>query len=225
MSERVLIIVAHSDDESLGMGGTIVRHILDGDNVFAIALTNGVEARNKIEKNDIKLRKKASEEASLVLGFKWLNTKLFPDNKMDIVPILEVVKEVEIIKEKINPTIVYTHSYSDLNIDHQIVNRSVMTAFRPQPQEIFKEIRTFEIPSSTDYGHQKLAGIFSPNLYINITKTWHLKEKALNCYSQEMRDAPHPRSIEGLKNLALLRGNQSGVPLAECFEVLRRIER
>ncbi len=225
MSKKILLVVAHSDDETIGMGGTIANHSIAGDEIFAISLTNGVDSRDNQNNTDIDNRNKAAEEASKLLGFKWIYVRLFPDNKMDTVAILEIVKVIEKIKEEINPDIIYTHCGADLNIDHQILNKAVLTAFRPQPNETYSEIRSFEVPSSTEYGHKSSTGYFYPNLFIDITKTWKIKEKALNCYSDEIREKPHARSIEGIKNLAALRGNQSGLELAESFEVLRRILR
>ena len=123
------------------------------------------------------------------------------------------------------PDIIYTHSQADLNVDHRIVNQAVFTAFRPQPNETWEEIRSFEIPSSTDYSHPSVTSQFIPNLYINIDSTWHLKLLALKKYHLEMRPNPHSRSYEGLEGLAKLRGFQVGVKMAEAFEIIRKIER
>jgi len=221
----VLIIVSHSDDETLGMAGSIVRHVEKGDKVFAISMTDGVGSRD-INSNGAAIERiNAAKEAAKELDFEWLSGGNFPDNSMDKVGILEIVKKIEASKRLVNPNIIYTHSHADLNIDHQITCKAVLTAFRPQPLETYEEIRAFEVPSATDYGQRSITGCFQPNLYIDITRTWHRKLKALKCYSQEMRESPHPRSLEGLENLAKLRGNQCGVQFAESFEILRKIER
>ena len=132
---KVLIIVAHSDDESLGMGGAIARHKNNGEDVFAISMTNGVGSRDSINNLEIEKRLKASIEASKVLGFTWLESFDFPDNKLDSVSLLEIVKCLEKVKSSINPDLIYTHTSADLNIDHRIINQAVLTAFRPQPNE------------------------------------------------------------------------------------------
>lgn len=225
MKYKVLAVVAHSDDESIGIGGTLARHSLSGDKVFAISLTNGVSSRKCFNESDIEDRNKAAKKASSILGFEWLESGMFPDNEMDTVSLLKVAQEIESAKDKVNPDIIYTHSFSDLNIDHQIINKAVLIAFRPQPNEIYKEIRTFEVASSTEYSYKNTSGFFYPNLFVNIKNTWSLKEKALKCYENELREKPHPRSLNGIKNLALLRGNQCGLELAEGFEVVRRILR
>ena len=221
---KVLIIAAHSDDETLGIGGTIAKHHQNGDEIYAISMTDGVGART--DKSDLVIeRKNASIKASRILGFKWINSFSFPDNSMDIVPRIEVIKKIEEVKKEINPYIVYTHNSSDLNIDHRIVSEATLTAFRPQPGENWLEIRTFEVPSATDFGHKSITGTFTPNLFVDISNTIDLKIDALKKYSSEMRLKPHTRSFEGVINLAKYRGNQVGLNYAESFEIIRKIIR
>jgi LmbE family N-acetylglucosaminyl deacetylase len=224
MSEIVLVVVAHSDDESISMAGTIRKHIDSGDKVYVISMTDGVGARNRANQSLIFKRKEAANLASQILGFEWGECYDFIDNAMDSVPLLEVVKAVELAKRKYQPTLVYTHSSADLNIDHKVVANAVLTAFRPQPLEKCKEIRLFEVASSTDFGNPTITGVFNPNLFINITKNWDAKANALKAYKSEMRNYPHSRSVEGIMNLARIRGNQVGLNLAEAFEVIRKVE-
>ncbi len=224
-TSKVLIIVAHPDDETIGLGGTIAKHSYEGDEVYALAMTDGVGSRESTKETDVNNRAKAASASSTELGFKWLDILNYPDNKLDSVPLLDIVKSLEKFKRKINPQIIYTHSSSDLNIDHRIINQAVLTAFRPQPNEIWSEIRNFEIPSSTDYGHKSVTNSFYPNLYIDITAYWEMKLKALKHYSEEIREFPHSRSYEGIKNLAKYRGIQVGLKYAESFEVIRKIIR
>ena len=224
MSEVVLVFVAHSDDESISMAGTIVKHISKGDKVYVVSMTDGVSARDNADIDDIDNRKIASDVASQELGFQWGDCYNFNDNAMDGYPLIEVVKAVEKAKLKYQPTLVYTHSGADLNVDHRVVANAVLTAFRPQPNEKCKELRLFEVASATDYGNPAITGSFTPNLFVNISQEWSSKLRALEAYNAELRDYPHSRSIEGIKNLAKLRGNQIGYELAEAFEVLRKIE-
>ena len=224
MTEMVLIVVAHSDDESISMAGTITRHVSRGDKVIVVSMTDGVGARDSVRIDDASIRKVSADIASQELGFRWGECYNFNDNTLDAYPLIDVVKAVEKAKNEYDPTLVYTHSCADLNVDHRVVANAVLTAFRPQPNEKCKEIRLFEIASATDYGNPAVTGSFVPNLFIDITNNWNSKERALKAYSAEMRDYPHSRSIEGIKNLAKLRGNQIGYDLAEAFEVIRKIE-
>ena len=224
MTEIVLVIVAHSDDETISMAGTIVKHVSRGDNVIVVSMTDGVGARDGSNIYDVDSREFSADAASKELGFNWGDCYDFNDNAMDAYPLIEVVKAIEKVKNEHNPTLVYTHSGSDLNVDHRVVSNAVLTAFRPQPNEKCKEIRLFEVASATDYGNPSITGSFAPNLFVDITNKWASKERALGAYKAEMRDYPHSRSIEGIKNLAKLRGNQVGCEMAEAFEVIRKIE-
>lgn len=224
MGKKILIIVAHSDDEAIGMGGTIAKHKIKGDKVFVVSMTDGVSARNNFKNKDVANRLKAAEKSSKILGFKWFNAHNFSDNSMDKYPLLDIIKALEKDKIKLKPDLVYTHSGADLNIDHKIVSQAVLTVFRPQPNEKCKEIRFFEVASSTDYGVEAINGNFSPNLFIDISKNWQDKLTALKAYASEIRSFPHSRSLEGIKSLANRRGNQVGLSMAEAFQVIRKIE-
>lgn len=222
---KILIVVAHTDDETIGMGGTIARHVRKGDDVFCLAMTDGVAARGLISNKQTKIRQLAADTASDLLGFQWLENPLLPDNALDSLPLLQLVKLIEQAAESVSPHLIYTHSAADLNIDHATVSRAVLTAFRPQPTAMWQEIRCFETASATDYGHSAVTGIFDPNMFINIENTWSAKVTALEAYSEEMRPAPHSRSISGIESLARLRGHQVGVEYAEAFQIIRKIER
>tara|TARA_R110000824_G_C15232906_1_gene678980 strand:- start:2942 stop:3625 length:684 start_codon:yes stop_codon:yes gene_type:complete len=223
-SQNILVVAAHSDDEALGCGATIARHVAHGDNVAVISMTDGVGARDSGD-SEILSRREAAEKSSQVLGFEWAAQGNFPDNALDTVPLIDLIKFIEAVKKERQPSLVYTHSFADLNIDHRRVCQAVLTAFRPQPDEVCQEIRCFETVSATDYGQNSGACAFSPNLFINIEPFWMKKVAALEAYHLEMREVPHSRSIEGLEILAKLRGFQNGIPMAEAFEVLRKIER
>jgi LmbE family N-acetylglucosaminyl deacetylase len=222
--QTVLVIVAHTDDEVLGAGGSIAKHSATGDVVYAVAMTDGVSARG-VSHTAKKYRYSASKRAAEILGFTWLANGGFEDNEMDATPLLRIVQFIETIKKEISPDIIYTQCGADLNIDHRIVNQATLTAFRPIPDEDWTEIRAFEVPSATDYGHRSLGSIFCPNLFIDITEFFEKKMAALAAYQDEMRESPSSRSYEGIENMAKYRGNQAGVFYAEAFEILRKIIR
>ena len=222
---NILVVVAHSDDETIGLGATIKRHILLGDFVSVVSMTDGVGARDKTQSGETLLRAESARLASTTLGFSWVAQYDFKDNGLDDYPLLEIVKSIEKLKSTIKPDIIYTHSSADLNIDHRVVLNAVLTAFRPQPHESCTEIRLFEVASATDYGSTSVTGVFEPNLFVNVTDTWEAKEAALQAYKNELREYPHSRSLPAIKNLAKIRGNQVGLLMAEAFQVIRKIER
>ena len=226
---KILVVVAHSGDETFGCGGTSAHHVRNNDKVFCISFTNGVGVRFDNNKNEyeIKKRKASALKAQKILGFRWLEEYCadFPDNSLDTVSMLELIKIIEQTKKKIKPDIIYTHSNTDLNVDHRKISEATVVAFRPQPGENWKEIRFFEIPSSTEYSDGLNFDDFKPNLFINIKTTLKKKLTALKAYSSELRDYPHPRSLKGIKVLAQHRGVQNGLEYAEAFKVVKKIVR
>lgn len=141
------------------------------------------------------------------------------DQRFDTIPFLDIVQYIEGIVKEVEPDIIYTHFEGDLNLDHQIIARAVKTACRPLPQSTVREIYSFEIPSSTEWGYG-----FNPNVFVDISDTFEEKLKALKPYKDEMRDYPHPRSVTAMGILAMYRGASCGVELAEAFCLIREIK-
>ncbi|MCL1093802.1 PIG-L deacetylase family protein [Shewanella kaireitica] len=222
MSNSVLVVVAHADDEVLGCGGTIARHVKHGDLVTVVFMTDGVSSRlnSNAELGDI--RNNAANNALSILGVENVHSYAFPDNKMDSVPLLEVAQAIEKVLNVCNPNIIYTHFSHDLNVDHRVTHQAVLTACRPQHWSSVKEIYTFEVLSSTEWNSKSLIQ-FTPQKIVNITGFWDKKLMALKCYSNEMRDFPHSRSYECVEALAILRGATYGVNKAEAFQIERII--
>ena len=231
MKEKVVIVAAHPDDEILGCGGTIVKHIKKGDKVSSIILSKGVTSRYDKETKKLKIsnyKKKLNTEtikANKVIGVKNIFIEDLPDNNFDSVNLLDIIKILEKYFKKIKPTVIYTHSNVDLNIDHQIVFRAVITASRPKPLNTIKKIFSFEIPSSTDWSFGHNTKNFSPNYFVNIEKEINKKLKALKQYKSEMTKFPNSRSLENIKNLSLVRGSTVGFKAAEAFEIVRYLKK
>ena len=226
--KNILVISAHPDDEVLGCGGTIIKHSKKF-NVFSIIAGEGITSRNKKRPKNIKSRlnilKKQALMAAKIMGVRKTFFLSLPDNKLDTLPLLEIIQKIESIILKIKPEIIYTHHHGDLNIDHQIINRAVLTATRPMNKFNVKSIRTFEVLSSTEWNFQDSKdNIFKPNLFIDITKEMKKKIKSFLCYKSEVMPFPHPRSKDAIKYLAKLRGSTSGFRAAEAFFIARSIE-
>lgn len=225
---KVLVVAAHPDDEVLGCGGTIARHIQEGDKVHVLILAEGITSRDTMsnkKKRSIELRRlsKSTQKSHKILGTTSIKTFDLPDNRMDSVALLDVVKIVEKEVKKINPKIVYTHHIGDLNIDHTITHKAVVTACRPEPNKSVRKILCFEIPSSTEWQTATKKNSFNPNYFIDISKTLSKKIKALKAYYSEMKPWPHSRSIEALQHLAKWRGSTVGYKAAEAFILIREL--
>ena len=221
--KKVLVVAAHPDDEVLGCGGTIARLIKEGFEVYTLILGEGITSRDnmrdrKRREEEITELKGEAKEANKILGVKEVFFYDFPDNRFDTVPFLDIVKVVEKVKNSINPEIIFTHYERDLNVDHQITYRAVITATRPLKEESVKEIYSFEIPSSTEWRYPLN---FSPDVFFDISTTIDIKIKALEKYKTELKKYPHPRSLEGVKLIAKNWGIKVGLEYAEAFKVVR----
>jgi len=218
MNKTILVIAAHSDDEALGCSGVIARHVAEGDNVHLLFMTDGVASRSGSGDGDNRLT--SAHSASKILRVTSFTNLNFPDNQMDSIPLLSIVKEVENKISGLQPEIIYTHHTGDLNVDHQITHKAVVTACRPQPSFCVEEIYAFEVLSSTEWNTPGVAA-FSPNVFIDITDYIDIKKQVIEVYSEEMRQPPHSRSIDNALRLNALRGNSVGVDYAEAFELIR----
>ena len=221
--KSILVVAAHPDDEVLGCGGYIANQVWSGDEVFVTFLSDGVTSRQgNLGLQEIESRRNAARSASKVLGASDVSFGDFPDNKLDAVPLLEIIKSIEAVVERVRPQIVLTHFGGDLNIDHRIVNQAVLTACRPAPKQGVKEILFFEVPSSTEWQVPIEGEAFIPTWFEDISETLELKIKALTVYKHELREWPHPRSIKAVEHLAHWRGASCGVDAAEAFVLGRR---
>ena len=220
LKSNVLIIVAHADDETLGCAGTIAKHIAEGDNVSVIFMTDGVSSRNNNKLQHEVERNIAMDNAMKALGVENYQCFDFPDNQMDSVPLLSIIKAIETMINSFEPKVIYTHFAHDLNIDHQITHQAVMTACRPIKDSSVKEIYSFEVLSSTEWQSTSQPN-FQGQYIVDITPYWHKKEQALLCYQEELRDFPHSRSLPCIEALATLRGASHGFVKAEAFQVER----
>ena len=218
----VLVIAAHPDDEALGCFGTLLKHRSKGDKINIIFLTDGVSSRKKIIKKKSLLEEKNCLKVAKLLKLNERNIFFldYPDNMLDTIPLLNVVKNIEKIKNKIFPDIIYTHFSNDLNIDHRIAFQAAVTSSRPKKNETVKKIFCFEILSSTEWAcKNKIA--FNPNYFVDISQHINKKISALKLYKKEMMKKPNTRSIENVKNLSSYRGSTVGMNFAEAFFVER----
>ena len=222
---KVLVVAAHPDDEVLGCGATMARMAAEGHEVHIAILAEGITSRyRRREEADPALLERLhaqSRKAAGILGAKDITLHGLADNRLDATPILDVVKIVESLIEKIVPERVYTHHGGDLNIDHCVVSRAVLTATRPVSGCPVKEVYFFEVPSSTDWAFQQFDSSFRANVFVDISQTLEAKVRAMACYEGESRAFPHPRSAEALRATGQRWGSVAGCAAAEAFQLVR----
>jgi LmbE family N-acetylglucosaminyl deacetylase len=223
----VLVVAAHPDDEILGCGGTMTRLAREGHEVRIAILAEGMSSRyphrEDADQQQLQHLHARAQQAADKVGAKELVLCKLPDNRMDTVPLLEVVKLVEELVARFRPDVIYTHHPGDLNVDHGVVHRAVLTATRPVNGQCVREIYAFEVPSSTEWAFQRLEPSFRPSVFVDITETLETKIEALTCYDTEMRKFPHPRSAEALRAIATRWGSVVGLQAVEAFELIRSV--
>ncbi len=212
----ILVIAAHPDDESLGLGGTIYSATQSGKVVDVLLLSSGVGSR-EFDREDAHARLESSKRALTLLGCRQISVLDFPDNSFDSVGVLAIAKHIESKINELRPTTIFTNFHSDLNVDHRITSEASLVASRPKPGSSVNELYFYEVLSST--GWQFGAAQFKPNYYMDITRSIEKKLAALHEYKNEMDQSPNARSLEAVRALAKFRGHFIGFEYAEAFEI------
>ena len=221
----VLCIGAHPDDEVLGVGGTLARHATNGKDVHVCLLSDGVTSRYDDEdsaQEEIQQRRDRAQRACEMLGA-TVSLHGFPDNSFDTVPLLDIVQTVEAEIEEHEPTVVYTHHYGDLNIDHELACRATVTATRPLADSGVERVLAFETLSATEWSVPEPSNAFQPTTFVDISDHLDTKLEALSVYERELREPPHPRTPETVRQNAEVWGTKAGLEAAEPFELLRKV--
>jgi len=220
--KKILVLCAHPDDETLGLGGTLALHAKKGDKVFVLIFTDGESSRNKKSK-EIAEREKQSEKACKILGVKKVKFLRYPDQDLESISLVEITNKIEDVIKNWSPSIIYTHYWGDMNQDHRRLFEATKIATRPIPNSSIERVLCYETPSSTEWGKNTHA--FNPNHFVNISSTLKNKVKAIKQYKNEIKEFPHPRSIEGITTRAKFWGSCSGIKNAEAFIMLQNLEK
>lgn len=224
--KNILVFAAHPDNELLGEGGTIRCLVDKGACARAVIMAEGLtsrgDAREDIDKDALIALQRDAYAASKKIGYASIDFCGLPDNRMDKLDLLDVVKIVSSFVEKYNPDTVFTHHHGDLNIDHRITCEAVLTACRPIKTCNVRRIYAFETPSSTEWG-VPYSEPFMPNVFFDVTNTFEAKIQGIECYKTEKTEYPHPRSADALRALGKYRGTNVNCEMAEGFMLLREV--
>jgi len=229
-NKKIMIIVAHPDDELLGLGGTMHKLISEKNSLsHVLILGEGITSRSNnhdVEKwkKELDIHAYNIKQAQEVIGYHSISTFSLPDNRFDSIPLLDLIKIIEEEINKFLPDIIFTHHGGDLNIDHQRTFEATMTACRPMENESINTIITFETPSGTEWQASSDPRKFNPNFFVEISKKDIEKKcKAMEYYEFEKRSFPHPRSSKALMLRAQMWGISNAVGYAEAFQIIRLI--
>jgi LmbE family N-acetylglucosaminyl deacetylase len=229
-NKKIMIVVAHPDDELLGLGATLHKLINEYNvNTHVVILGEGVTSRSderdvEMWKNELVTHRKNIKSAQLSIGYHSTSIFDFPDNRFDTVALLDLIKVIEKEKKSFEPEVIFTHHGGDVNIDHQRTFEAVITACRPMEDEKTKTIITFETPSGTEWRSPTDPRHFLPNLFFSVSEIdIDAKIRGMESYEFERRAYPHPRSPEALKIQAQRWGVAVGTNYAEAFCLVRLI--
>ncbi|TQI70416.1 LmbE family N-acetylglucosaminyl deacetylase [Gramella sp. Hel_I_59] len=229
-NKNILVVVAHPDDELLGLGATMYQLNKDYScKTRVVILGEGITSRANVrdpEKWDkeLKIHRENIRNAQKAIGFGSVGIYDFPDNRFDTVSLLDIIKVIEKEKEEFGAQVIFTHHGGDVNVDHQRTFEAVVTATRPMKDEQVKTVITFETPSGTEWRASTDPRHFTPNMYVSVSEeAINAKISGMECYEFEKRDYPHPRSPEALRIQAQRWGVVVGQHYAEAFAIVRTI--
>ena len=209
------MIAAHPDDELLGCGGTAALHARAGDEVTAVIACEGESLRygeHGVGQNG------HMQRAAGTLGLKDVRQLAFPDQRLDTMPLTELITPLERIVREVQPAIIYCQYGGDVNRDHQLLFQAVLVAARPT-EPCIEAVYAFDTASSTEWAFPRS---FTADTWVDISETLDTKLAAMACYESEVRPYPHPRSLEALRYRAKAWGNQHCLDAAEAFMTVRR---
>ena len=215
MSDAVVVIAAHPDDELLGCGGTVALHTRRGDRVTSIIACEGESLRYGPEGVG---QAEHTRRAAAELGVEDVRRLEFADQRLDTMPLTDIITPLEKVIHEVRPRIVYVQWGGDINRDHELLFKAALVATRPT-EESLATVYAFDTASSTEWGFPRS---FVPDTWVEISKTLDKKIAAMACYESEVRQYPHPRSLDALRHRARAWGNQHCMDAAEVFMTVRR---
>jgi len=212
--KKVLFVSVHGDDETLGCGGTILKHKESGDAIFWLIVT-GPEKDGRKE-----IRRKEIEKISIEYGFTKTYNLNISSTKLDLTPTAELIEKISDIVNSVKPGILYLPNRTDVHSDHQITFKAVYSCTKSFRYPFIRRILMYETLSETEFAPPLPENAFMPNVFIDITEFFEKKLEILQLYEGEVMEPPYPRSLETLEALAKLRGSRIGVKYAESFQLI-----
>lgn len=213
---RILVVAAHPDDEVLGCGGTIALHTRAGDQVTVLIVCEGESLRYGDQ--GVNQRNHVTR-AMATLGVSDSRQLGLPDQRLDTMTLTDVIAPLELVVRDVRPHMVYGQYGGDVNRDHELLFKALLVATRPT-ESFLEAIYAFDTASSTEWAYPRT---FVPDTWVEISSTLETKLAAMACYTSELRDYPHPRSLKALKYRARAWGNQACLEAAEVFMTIRRV--
>lgn len=224
MLKQIVVISAHPDDEIIGAGGTLLKHVSKGDHVHWIIVTNvtggGGFAEERIESRQIEIDKVARS-----VGFASVHKLDYPTMQLTPASLISLIPKISDLFSQIKPEIIYCLNRSDAHSDHRVVFDAVMACTKSFRYPFIKQVLMYECISETEFAPALPEKAFMPNYFVDVSETLKQKLEIAAIYESEFADHPFPRSIENITALATFRGASVGVRYAEAFQLLKYIDK
>ena len=219
--KKVLFVAVHADDETLGCGGTILKHKVQGDEIYWLLMTGPTEDHPlKIRQEIVDQRKKTVKQVFEAYGFDGLHYLGLPTQLLHALDLREIIKKVDEVIKKVQPNIIYMMNSTDVHSDHRVAFDAVYACTKSFRRPFIEQILMFEALSETEFARSTPATSFCPNVYVDITDYIDRKMEIMQMYPTEVMSEPYPRSLSSIKALARVRGSRAGVMYAEAFQLL-----
>jgi LmbE family N-acetylglucosaminyl deacetylase len=222
--KKVIVISAHPDDETLGAGGTLLKHVNEGDQINWLIVTDVFEEEG-FSKERVLTRKEEIEIVSKMYGYKNVYKLGYPTMKLNDTVLFDLVNKISKIFQELKPEIIYVMNRSDAHSDHRIVFDSVMSCTKSFRYPYIKKILMYECLSETEFAPIIPERVFQPNYFVDITNFIEKKVEIMKMFVSELGEHPFPRSIKNIESLASYRGATIGVSHAEAFQMIKFIDK
>jgi len=216
--KKILVIAPHPDDETIGCGGTLLRHRDHGDEISCVIVTK-LKTNDQWTRQSVIAKENEIEKVKKIYQFKSFDRFDFVPTELDKMPFNSLVSKISNLFDKLKPEVIYIPNISDVHTDHQVVSKAVMSSSKWFRSHSIRQIKMYETLSETNFNFSE-NNDFNPNVFVEITKYLEKKIEICKCYATEFQKHPFPRSEESIRSLAKLRGSQSGFEAAESFKLV-----
>ena len=222
--KRHLVIAPHPDDETLGCGGTLLRAKAAGEEVGWLIVT-GISEASGCTAERVAQRNHEIAAAATAYGIDEVVRLDLPTATLDAIPKSDIVVAISSHVAQIKPTDIYLPFRRDAHSDHAVVFDAASAATKWFRYPSIMRIFAYETQSETDFDIAPDSPGFRPNVFVDISDVLEEKLRIAQIFASEFAKHPFPRSVEGIRALATLRGAASGFVAAEAFMLLRaRVE-
>ncbi len=221
---KVLVVAAHPDDEIIGAGGTLLKHIASGDEVCWLIVT-GMHPHQGFTEERIASRQQEIDRVASLAGFSKVVKLEYPTMTLSGESLIEMVPRISAVFNEFQPEIIYTMNRSDAHSDHRVIFDAVMACTKSFRYPFIKRVLMYETLSETEFAPALTEKTFAPNYYVDITSHFAKKKELTKIYASELGEHPFPRSLRNLEALATFRGASCGVEYAEAFQLIRFIDK